>query len=481
MGNANTVRPPAVAGQFYPGNRERLASELERFVGGGAPAGTGVVRALIVPHAGYQFSGAAAGKAYALVKDSTRFRRVVVLAPSHRVPFRGLSVGGYEAFSTPLGNIPVDSGTCRRLTEASRRITDRSDPHTAEHALEVQLPFLQHVLGEFHLVPILCGDLTAADVRELAPVLREELFDDQTLLVVSSDFTHYGRSFGYLPFTERIPERLKELDMGAVQKIEAVDPEGFLSYIDRTDATICGGMPIALLLGALRPDRERLLARLIEYTTSGHITGDFQHSVSYVSVAFFETGNECGQESEFQLSAAERDRLLHLARETISRNLRGDGPADPDPESLSPTLRVPGAAFVTLHVNGRLRGCIGNLQAKEPLYRNVIHNATSAAFHDPRFTPLTSAEYDGLSIEISVLTPAREIASLEAFEVGRHGIILEKHGRRAVFLPQVASEQGWDRETTARHLALKAGLPASAWRRNARFFVFEAIVFGEEN
>ena len=481
------TRAPAVAGRFYPEAPDRLQAEVSRAVERGArrlsrgPVPPRPVRALIVPHAGYVYSGEIAGAGYALLaRDAARIRRVVVLAPSHRVALDGISVGAWAAFATPLGEIPVDVQACRRLLARTPRITDTAAPHRAEHALEVQLPFIQTVLSpETRLVPMVCGDLDLGEMRRLAPILREELWDDATAWILSSDFTHYGRPFRYLPFLDRVKERLEELDNGAIRCIQARAPEQFLEYIRDTGATICGRVPIALFLTLLE-NQPNCRVTPLAYTTSGDLTGDFDASVSYAALAVLDPDLPAPENTTADdLGEPERQALLQLARQAIAASLEHRRLVVPEHVANNPRLARPGAAFVTLELHGRLRGCIGSIEAVAPLYEDVIANARNAAFHDPRFYPLSPAEFPDVEIEISVLTTPRPIDSPEEFVVGRHGIILEKHGARAVFLPQVAPEQGWNREQTLRHLALKAGLGPEDWRRGARFYVFEALVFRE--
>jgi AmmeMemoRadiSam system protein A len=313
--------------------------------------------------------------------------------------------------------------------------------------------------------------------------LGDLLWQPDTIWIISSDFTHYGHHFGYTPFTRDVPERLEQLDKGAVDYIEKLDMNGFLDYVERTGATICGAIPIAVLIAAVTSRPSQYTCRLITYTTSGKLTRDYAHSVSYASLAVTDPQDRPATAApparNSTLTADDRHTLLGLARDAIRSRLEDEAVPLPEEKTLPDTLRRNGAAFVTLHLEGALRGCIGNLEAREPLYQNVAHNARNAAFGDPRFAPLTREEFDRVHIEISVLTPARPIASLDEFTIGRHGIILEKGPHRAVFLPQVAPEQGWDKETTLSHLALKAGMNADDWRRGARFSVFEAIVFGE--
>lgn len=479
-------RKAAVAGQFYPAEPERLRTMLAHFLDSRPPSPPGEVRALIVPHAGYPCSGATAGEAYALLRGRTGLRRAVLVAPAHRLSFRGLSLGNYSALCTPLGEVAVDTALCAELAAAHPLFSCRMDAHADEHALEVQLPFLQMVQPRLPVVPLVCGDLDVGELRTLGRAVAPLLWNPETLWIISSDFTHFGEAFGYVPFRRDVSRRVEELDSGAIERIRSLDLDGFWDYLARTGATICGHVPIGLLLATLEPQRDRLAGRMLAYTTSSRLTHDEEHSVSYAALAIHEAGcpaaagapaAEAGPAGG--LTSAARAVLLQLARDAIATGAARHRAPDPDPATLPAELRAVGAAFVTLRRNGVLRGCIGSLEATEPLYQDVMRNARNAAFHDPRFLPLAADELATLELEISVLTPPRPIESPAEFVLGRHGIILEKGGAGAVFLPQVAPEQGWDKETTLAHLAAKAGLKPNAWRRGATFHVFEAIVFGD--
>ncbi len=484
-----SIRKTAVAGQFYAGDPARLRETVRSYTERLPQFPERKPLALIVPHAGYQYSGPTAGVAFAEIREHVEsYRRVVVMAPSHRTPFRGISTGQYEAYETPLGNLTVDADACERLAGASQWITQRNDAQEGEHALEVELPFLADLLPDAQLIPLVCGEMGAGALEEAGEVLARELVLPETLWVVSSDFTHYGQAFGYLPFQSDVARRLEELDRGAIDAICQIDASAFLSYVEETGATICGRIPIALLLQVVKKAVSHPECELLEYTNIGKMTGDYHHSVSYAALAFYAgagavegaADSAAGEATtDMELPPDEQTFLLGLARKTIEARLNSEK-LEVDHEAIPATLREKRACFVTLHKNGRLRGCIGSLQAVEPLYENVIHNTRNAAFQDPRFPELTRPELDEIDIEISMLTPERRIRDVKEFEVGRHGIILEKGPNRSVFLPQVAPEQGWDRETTLQYLSLKAGLSENAWRHGAVLKVFEAVVFGEK-
>lgn len=275
------VRQPAVAGQFYPGSESELKREVQEYLSA-VPAQKidGRIAGLISPHAGYSYSGRAAAYGYNLLRGKG-FKRAIVLAPSHRAAFRGAALSDADAFKTPLGLIPLDKKACSELL-SHELYAKLPQAHEYEHSLEVQLPFLQEVLGDFTLVPIIIGQLRRGDVETIASPLKK-LLDGKTIIIASSDFTHYGSGFDYLPFTDNIKENLKKLDLGAVEIIEKLDAPGFNAYVEKTGATICGHYPIQILIEALPRDAR---GHLLKYETSGDLTGDFSHCVSYVSMVF---------------------------------------------------------------------------------------------------------------------------------------------------------------------------------------------------
>lgn len=527
------TRPCALAGTWYPEDPQELARSVDAHIAHGRAleeVARGRPLALIAPHAGHRWSGDAAGSVYRLLagEPGRDIERVLLLGPSHYQAYRGVTVTVAGAYATPLGAVPVDTAAARALlAEAHFRSLPAAERQ--EHCLEIQLPFLQRALAHpFRIVPLLVSHASPAEWREIAAALARQL-DERTLVVISSDFTHFGARFGYTPFDDEEDLNLRRLDRGALEPILALDAEGFAAYRDETDISVCGANPIGILLELLRrPDAQARWGgrppegRVLDYYRSADLLGDFEGSVSYAAVAFFRAGDllegevwprllagiapygrDGGRESRPAgsggpgakadapavedtagiLSATEQRYLLELARRTIEEATAGRTAARPSefpPGVSAARMKTPLGVFVTLEKRHALRGCIGHIIAQEPLVEAVVSNAISAAFRDPRFPPVSAAEVPDLLIEISVLTPLRRISGPEEIEVGRHGVVLERGGHRAVFLPQVAPEQGWDRETMLDHLAMKAGLPRDAWRRDATFEVFEAFVFAEE-
>ncbi len=466
-----------LAGTWYTDNPERLAHEIDSLLDAALPKPQDDVMALLLPHAGYRYSGGVAAQGIKQVVGRS-FSRVVVIGPSHRVPMLdSVSIPDVSHIETPLGQIEVDRVLVERLWENDGFVSN-SRVHAGEHSVQIELPFLQRALAEFKVVPIVCGELSEQGAHRIGQVLLENI-DPETLVVISSDFTHYGGAFGYVPFRNRIKENLETLDLGAFRLIEQKNLGGFLQYIRNTGATICGRAPISVLL-AMLPDEARV--ELLKYETSGDLTGDWSHCVSYVAAAVFgqwqipcTDGLHC--EPELELTASDKTSLLRLARHKIAQRIKKD---EPELEiDITPPMQDIMGAFVTLHKHGQLRGCIGEIFPRRELYEAVAEQAVNAAFHDPRFPRLREDELSDVDIEISALTVPHRVNSHEDIVLGEHGIVLYKGAHSAVFLPQVAPEQGWTLEETLCHLAMKAGLGSTDWESGCEFHVFEAIVFSE--
>ncbi|MHC4150128.1 MAG: AmmeMemoRadiSam system protein B [Planctomycetota bacterium] len=476
---AKTVLSSALAGRWYPADPDTLTEQIKGFFQKAQVQPTKDVSALVLPHAGYQYSGQTA--AYGLKTLGKKYERVVVIGPSHRVRMEDtLSVPRVTHYQTPLGQVPLDVEFIDKLLQYPL-FQNVPHAHEYEHSVQIEVPLLQYTQKGFKLVPIVAGSCSPETVNRAGAIIRS-LIDDRTLVIASSDFVHYGSNYGFVPFTENIPEQIKELDMGAYDFIAALDCKGFLDYKQRTGATICGYVPVAILLSMLEPPVE---ARLAKYATSGGLTGDFTNSVSYLSVAF---SGALRKHPEVEpkvnnpgLTEEDRNQLLTLARQSLLYFLKNKQVPEPSElgVSLSDAMRHTRAAFVTLKKNHRLRGCIGDIFPQRPLYRSVIINAINAGVNDRRFLPVTIDECSDITIEISALTRPEPIASADEIRIGTDGVVLSKNGRSAVFLPQVAPEQGWDVNQMLTQLSLKATLPGDAWKEGANFVVFQADVFGQ--
>ncbi len=469
-----------LAGSWYPADAGTLNRQIEGFFEKAKVEPINNVIALILPHAGYHYSGQTA--AYGLKTTGKKYKRVVVIGPSHRVPMEEvLSVPKATHYETPLGQIPLDVEFIDKLLKHSI-FQNIPQANKYEHSTQIEVPLLQYVQKDFKLVPIVVGDCSQDSIAQAGAILKS-LVDDDTLVIASSDFTHFGPNYGFVPFRKNIPEQLKQLDMGAFEYISRLDGKGFLEYKQRTGATICGTIPIAILLSMLDKSVE---AKLIKYTTSGELTGDYTNSVSYLSIAF---SGRWGKSSEIkqdvnvnELSEEDKKQLLALARKSLVYFLqkRRVPQAYELNITVSDVVKRQRAAFVTLKENSQLRGCIGDIFPRQPLYKSVISNAINAGVRDRRFPPVTEAECSDITFEISALTPPAPIASPDEIRIGIDGVVLSKNGYGAVFLPQVAPEQSWDVNQMLTHLSLKAGLPSDAWKQGASFLVFQADVFSED-
>ena len=448
-----SVRPAAVAGTFYPGDSRALTTELDDLLGGVehlAPR-LGFPKALIVPHAGYIYSGPVAARAYdELAAARGIVRRVVMLGPVHRVPVRGLALPGAQIFETPLGRIPIDQKAIQEVSSLPQVVS--SDPaHALEHSLEVQLPFLQRVLGEFALVPFAVG---MANVEEVAQVIERLWGGRETLIVISTDMSHYHAY-----------EEARRIDGATVERIAALATD-----IDHDEA--CGATPLNGLLSVAR--RRNLSIKLLAACNSGDTAGGKGQVVGYSSFALYEGGEVQHEDAG--------STLISIASGSISNGL-GLGPK-PQVDGAGWLDQV-GATFVTLLRAGALRGCIGSLEAARPIGADVADNALGAAFRDPRFPALKRDEWPLCSVEVSLLSAPKPIRFadedqlLALIRAGEDGLILEAGGRRATFLPQV-----WESIADTRQfldeLMRKAGVPAGTRLARCRLSRYRVIKWKAE-
>lgn len=443
------VRPAAVAGMFYPRDARELEREVAELIDGVenlAPR-FGHPKALIVPHAGYIYSGPVAARAYdELAAARGVVRRVVLLGPVHRVPVRGLALPGVEAFDTPLGRVAVDAEAVRMLAPYRQVVTSPA-AHAMEHSLEVQLPFLQKMLGEFALLPLAVGDAKPQDVIE---VIERLWGGAETLFVLSTDLSHYHRY-----------EEARAIDRATLARIANFDTD-----INHEEA--CGATPLNGFLAAARS--RGLSIRLVGACNSGDTAGGRDRVVGYSSFALYESGGVSREDAGLA--------LLAIARAAIGHRLGVH--AEAPRTDIAPWLAQAGASFVTLMLDGKLRGCIGSLQASRRLGEDVAENALGAALRDPRFAPLTPREWPRCDVEVSVLSPAKplrfadEAEMLGQIHAGEDGVILEHEGRRATFLPQVW-ESLPEKPRFLEQLMRKAGIPADTRLARCKLWRYRVV------
>ena len=471
--SADEIRQPAVAGSFYPQDPKELAAAVDGMIAqAGVPATQDHIVALIAPHAGYPYSGAVAAYSYAMLKG-LKIHRVVVIAPSHFEEFPFASVYDGSAYATPLGKVPVDKVFAGKLASMSPLIKLSSRGHVpsegqAEHSLEVELPFLQRTLSDFEVVPVVMGEQSYEASRALGVALAQLIQGSDTLIVASSDLSHYH------PYDEA-----STLDHKTLNAISEWDYLTLSRNFQMRIWEACGGAPIvAAMIAAERLGATR--ANVLKYANTGDVTGDHSRVVGYGAVALLQTSNQRAVEQpHFSLSRAEKQRLLDIARRAVETAIKENKVIEL-PADLSQSLTQDRGAFVTIRKNGELRGCVGYTGSIKPLALTVRDVAILAALRDTRFPPVTASELPQLKYEVSVLSPMRHILDTKQVRVGEHGLLMKNGHNEGLLLPQVARDEGWDRKTLLEQTAVKAGLPANAWRdKDTDIFFFTALVFGE--
>jgi len=459
------VREPAVAGQFYPGTKAELSAAVDEYLNEAKPPTVGkYVRALIVPHAGYSYSGWVAAYGYKTLIGQD-IKTVVLIGNSHQEYFDGVSVYPEGYFKTPLGNVEIDKDFAKKLMDANDKIYFRESAHEKEHSLEVQLPFLQRILKDFKIVPIIIGNQPgAADI--LINALKG-LIDENTLIIASSDLSHYPKYEDAQYSDNKVIEAILS---GSWEKFRETIAELEGENIPNLQTCACGHDAIEVVM-ALFGDKK---IALLNYANSGDVSvGDKSQVVGYAAIAF----SSENPSTSSGLGKAEQKRLLEIARESVEAYIK----TGKTPEFINeyPALEEHLGAFVTLRKHGELRGCIGLFGSDMPLYKVVAEMAISAAVKDSRFDPITQDELKDVDYEISVLSPLKKVNSWKDIEIGKHGVEIVKGLNRGVFLPQVATENNWDRETFLSVLCnQKAGLPTDCYKDpKTEIYVFTAQVF----
>lgn len=459
------IRPAAVAGMFYPADKNQLSNEVDKYLNDAKvqrDESDKMPKIILVPHAGYEYSGPVAAHGYKMLEGQD-IKRVIILGSSHNYPITGVIVDGNDSWETPLGKVDLDKEIIAKL-----QIPIDSEPFAPEHALEVQLPFLQKVLPEgFKIVPLIVGDDDQKQLKGFAKSLTA-VIDDQTVIIVSSDMSHYPK---FDDASKCDGEVIKSILTGDADKFDNKIAELEKRNISNAATFMCAkpavdlGLMIAKKVGAQR-------AVLLQYANSGDATGDRSRVVGYSAIGFFEN-NSVGSEQQT---------LLKIARDSVESFVKnGKIPESSSAEPQSALLRQKSGVFVTLTSSGQLRGCIGLMESNEPLYKTVPHMAVAAAVDDPRFSPVAVEDLPKLKYEVSVLSPMQRIKNVDEIELGKHGVKVQRAGRSGVFLPQVAQETGWSKEEFLNRLCQdKAGLPEDCWKDAAtEIFIFTAQVFSD--
>jgi len=459
----NMIKEPNVAGGFYSADPKELSDSIDNLKQSTGPVATDrKVEIAIAPHAGYPYSGPVAAYTYKAIARN-HYKTIVILGPSHFYPFEGISIWPRGGFKTPLGIVPVDDDFAQALLKENPKFLFLPQVFEREHAIEVELPFLQKTFDSVRIVPILMGDPDPRVCRDLAVALDKLIGQrDDVLILISSDMSHY--------YTYDVANRMDALSLEAIKEI---DPKKFFEGCISRKMEMCGFVPVttALIFARLRGIQH---VEVLKHANSGDTTGDKTRVVGYSSVIFYKE-----QESK-PISPAEKKELLKIARTSIETFVKTG--KMPDITSQEARLNESDGAFVTILKHGILRGCIGHIIGQGPLYATVREVSIAAASQDPRFTRLTASELKDIDLEISVLSKPRQVRDASEIQLGRDGVIVSNGEHEGVFLPQVALETGWSKEEFLSELcSQKAGLPPDAWKDpKTSLYVFTAQVFSEK-
>ncbi|MGD2035240.1 MAG: AmmeMemoRadiSam system protein B [Bacteroidales bacterium] len=472
-------RSPVVAGRFYSSSDIELKKELDELFETAQKhlipdiRSDEEIRALLSPHAGYVFSGAVAASAFLPLKGKKNIRKIFLIGSSHNAWFEKASIYYSGHYLTPLGKVPVDHEIAASLLKDDKVFTYLPEAHSPEHSLEVQLPFLQYLLGNtFSIIPILMG-AHSKDTPEKVAEKLEPYFRSGHLFVISTDLSHYPA------YNDAI-----KVDKQTVNALCSNNPEAFMDQLRKNDeskifnlSTSMCGWTSALALMYLTALRKNIRYIPVLYQNSGDIAlyGERSRVVGYQSVLIMEKSGD----DDFNLTDKEKQHLINMARASISDQLNLSAEKSED-NAITDRLKNPCGVFVSVYCNNELRGCIGRMKSTLPLHESVKELAVSSAFYDSRFRPLTKEEMPGVQIEISVLTPMKKITSIDEIIPGRHGILVRNQGRSGTYLPQVALKTGWNARQLVEHCTVeKAGMDDDEWKE-AEIFTYEAIVFSDK-
>jgi len=477
---AEEVKFPNVAGGFYPLKPEELQDMINNFSkqARALPSIKGKIYGILVPHAGYVFSGGVAAFGFNIIDDYYDY--VIIISTSHTSDVYGLQTYPYDAFLVPTGRVNVDKKLVKKLIKKSKLIKEVKYAFLKEHAVEVELPFLIQKLKIFKLIPFVVSDITIDDAKKVADVIFEEFKDKKVLVVISSDLSHYPPSFIAEKADKEFIDTILTLETDLIEKKAR---QIVIENIDKgLETAACGEKAIIAGIELLKKFGVNN-AKLLKYAHSGNVSKDNSRVVGYAAIVFYSDEKKGGikmEELDINLNKETKIKMLNYAREAIKHYLKtGEMLKIEDKEKIFDEYY---GIFVTLKEHGELRGCIGMTEPLLPLREGIPQFACSAAFNDPRFYPVQEKELKDIDIEISILSKPKKIKSIDEIIMKKHGVIVKKGTRGGLFLPQVAEETGWSKEEFLSQLcSQKAGLPPDAWKKDKslEFFVFTVYAFSE--
>ncbi|MFN8255293.1 MAG: AmmeMemoRadiSam system protein B [Bacteroidales bacterium] len=473
----NQNRQPAYAGQFYEANPTKLSNELDEYFRKAVPPAKEKVLAIITPHAGYVYSGQVAADAFNQLDPKADYKKIFILAPSHHFAIDGAALYCKGNYITPLGQVDVDCELSNQLVKNNKVFQDLPEVHQGEHAIEVELPFLQkRIKTGYKIIPVIIGTQDPVILKKIAGALKPYL-THENLFVISSDFSHYPSYNDAINCDKASASAILKNSPEELQNQLVINEN---KHVKNLVTSMCGEAGIMCLL-YMTHDMLNVEYKLIDYKNSGDSgIGDKSRVVGYCAISLVQKSFSDSNKSGFELDESDKTRLLYIARKTLEDFIRNGIEYQPETESLSENIKAKCGAFVTLTIKGQLRGCIGSFSTEIPLYKVVHEMAIAASSEDPRFQKVKVSELDEIEIEISVLTPMKKIESIKQIEIGKHGIYIKNGYKSGTLLPQVAPGNNWNAEEFVKYCALyKAGI-AEEEIKNSELFVYEAIVFHEK-
>jgi MEMO1 family protein len=505
--SSQIIKKTHLNSDWYPQEKNQLSKELDFYLNKAKKdfkvvANPNNIKILIAPHASLYYSGLCAATAYQTLlsnnKKNEKIKNIIILSPSHTKFFNGIALPNFDEYQTPLGNLSINKVKLNKLKEKNLFKIDKNI-FNKEHSIEIQFPFLQKTIQDFKIIPLIIGQINETNINLITKSI-EKIIDKNTLIVISSDFIHYGKDYNYTPFERDVLDFIRFVDSAALEAIGKQSYKMFNKTLKNSGATICGQNCIKIALKLLENKIfGNVESRLTCYYTSAQLTqarknnninikkllsdhpdSKVKNSVSYAGL-IFTTEKQNSLKKEDQLTNFEKKSLLELSYRTIENEFNQNKLPN---HMLWPIksfgLQNKNGAFVTLHKNGNLKGCIGRITTNEELFKTVQEMTKAAAFQDARFRPLQKDELDKIKIEISVLTKPNKINDYRKIKLGKDGIILKKETKEgryisSVFLPEVATDQGWTIEKTLEQLSLKAGLNKNAWQEDCSFEIFESF------
>lgn len=468
-------RKSVMDGKFYPKDSAALKRYLEIQMNQIILApDSHRIRAIIAPHAGYSYSGEVAAYAFASLRDNPKYKNVFLIGASHVAAFDGASVYPGGAFETPIGNIKVNDEIAAELRK--NKVFDFPPTfHLDDHVLEVELPFLQHVLvGEYKIIPIVIGTKNLKLLDKISNLLLP-YFNDDNLFVISTDLSHYPSYSNAIKTDTKV---ISSILTGSSSEFTRVVKENEESGIDNYVTAICGFSAVYTLLKIGELSGNQYSFQKLKYMNSGDVSGDYNRVVGYTAITMRYISSEKDEADSLSFNEVEQNQMFTIARNAIKKQF---GIPPDSIGTIENKLKCKCGVFVTLYLDGKLRGCIGTFRQDRELYENIREMAYAAAFNDRRFSPLSKEEFDKVNIEISILTPMQKIDNIDEIEIGKHGIYIKQGILSGTYLPQVAVEQGWDAEEFVSHCSqYKVGIGKDGWKnKNSEIFIYESLIYKE--